>query len=160
MLKFTFLMIGCFCLLGLQAQKKLLYNPAANGAADIEAAIQQAAAQGKHVLIQAGGNWCRWCLEFDRFCKADSQIVQLRDKNFVVVHLNWSKENENKTIFARYRYPQRFGFPVFVVLDGQGQQIHTQDSEYLEDGKESYLKKKVLSFLINWTPSSLAAPSQ
>jgi thioredoxin-related protein len=157
MYRLLLVLVCCFSLQLLYAQSAKLYNPGANADVEIVNAVAQAAAAGKHVLIQAGGNWCRWCLEFDRFCKADSQITQLITQNFVVVHLNWSRENENKEIFARYRYPQRFGFPVFIVLDGSGKPIHTQDSEYLEDGKNSYQQKKILSFLTNWRPIALDA---
>ena len=74
---------------------------------------------------------------------------------FVWYHLNWSKENENLKIFSQYKYPQRFGFPVFLVLNQQGELIHTQSSEYLEDGKKSYDPVKVKSFLEMWSPAAL-----
>jgi len=143
----------------LSAQEKKLYNPKANAAADIKAAVDKAATENKFVLIQAGGNWCGWCIEFDRFCKTDTQIDSLLNSSFVLYHLNWSKENENKSIFAQYGYPQRFGFPVFIILNAKGERIHTQNSAYLEDGKKSYTKEKVLDFLEMWTPRALYAAS-
>jgi thioredoxin-related protein len=138
------------------AQEKKLYNPAANAAADIEAVVKKAAAENKFVLIQAGGNWCSWCIEFARFSKADPQIDSVINSSFVWYHLNYSKENRNEALFARYGYPQRFGFPVFIILDGTGQRINTQSSEYLEDGKKSYDPKKVLNFLEQWSPKALS----
>jgi thioredoxin-related protein len=137
------------------SQQNKLYNPAANAAADIEAAVKKAAAENKFVLIQAGGNWCGWCLEFARLCKADSQLDSAIKSSFVWYHLNYSKENTNDTLFAKYGYAQRFGFPVFIILDGKGNRIHTQNSEYLEDGKKSYVRKKVLTFLEQWSPTAL-----
>ncbi|MES1224630.1 MAG: thioredoxin family protein, partial [Bacteroidota bacterium] len=89
-----------------------IYDPNANAENDIAGVIKKAKAENKHVLLQAGGNWCSWCIEFNRFVHADGSIDSLLNKCFVVYHLNYSKENENKTIFARYGYPQRFGFPV------------------------------------------------
>ena len=47
--------------------------------------------------------------------------------------------------------PGRFGYPVFVVLDGKGKVLHIQDSSFLEEGK-GYDKAKVLRFFKNWTP--------
>ena len=138
------------------AQKNKLYDPSADASADIAVAIKKAAAENKFVLIQAGGNWCSWCLEFARFSREDASIDSLINTNFVLYHLNFSKENYNKSIFAKYGYPQRFGFPVFLILNGKGERIHTQSSTYLEDGKMSYDKKIVLDFLINWTSNSLA----
>ena len=70
-------------------------------------------------------------------------------------HLNYSKENQNKEVFAKYGFPQRFGFPVFIILDGKGNRIHTQASEYFENGKKSYDAEKVLNFLQQWSPTAL-----
>jgi thioredoxin-related protein len=137
------------------AQKPSVYNPEANAKADIENAIKKAKAENKFVLLQGGGNWCKWCIEFHRFCTADAQIDSLIKKNFVWYHLNYSKENMNKDIFEKYDYPQRFGFPVFIILNEKGERIHTQNSEYLEDGKSSYDKEKVMSFLKAWSPDAL-----
>ncbi|HOZ79469.1 MAG TPA: thioredoxin family protein [Ferruginibacter sp.] len=145
--------------LPLAAQEKKLYNPTANAAADIEMAVKKAAAEKKFVLLQGGGNWCKWCIEFARFAKADTQIDSLINSSFVWYHLNYSKENENLPLFAKYGYPQRFGFPVFIVLNEKGERIHLQDSALLEDGKSSYSKEKVLEFLNGWTPKALD-PSQ
>lgn len=137
------------------AQEKKLYTPQADAAADIAAAVKKAAAENKFVILQGGGNWCSWCIEFARFCKADKQIDSLLSSNFIWYHLNYSKENANKPIFAKYGYPQRFGFPVFIILNGKGERIHTQSSEYLEDGKKSYDKEKVMNFLEMWSPKAL-----
>ena len=58
-------------------------------------------------------------------------------------------------MFAKYGYAQRFGFPTFVILNEKGERIHTQNSEYLEDGKKSYDQRKVQSFLEMWSPRAL-----
>lgn len=137
------------------AQEAKLYNPKANAAKDIAAAVKKAKAENKFVLIQGGGNWCKWCIEFARFAKADTQIDSVINSSFVWYHLNYSTENENKTTFAKLGYPQRFGYPVFIILNERGERLHTQNSEYLEDGKGSYDKRKVQSFLENWSPRVL-----
>lgn len=131
-----------------------LYDPSANAADDIAAVVKKANSENKHVLLQAGGNWCSWCIEFNRFAHADFSIDSLLSKSFIVYHLNYSKENMNKAIFEKYGFPQRFGFPVFIILDANGNRIHTQNSGYLEQGK-SYNKEKVLEFLSQWTPQAL-----
>ncbi len=133
-----------------EAQTKLLYDTAANAEKDIAYAVMVAKSQKKHVLIQAGGNWCVWCLRFEDFIKKDSSIDALIKKNYIVYHLNWSKENENKKTFAKYGFAQRFGFPVFIILNSKGERIHTQNSEYLEEGK-GYSVAKVKAFLEMWT---------
>lgn len=137
------------------AQEKKLYDPAADAEKEVNQAIKRAGQEKKFVLIQGGGNWCKWCIEFARFANADKEISDIIQSNFVWYHLNYSTENKNEAVFARLGYPQRFGFPVFIILDGKGNRIHTQNSEYLEDGKSSYDKNKVKAFLQMWSPVAL-----
>ncbi len=129
-----------------------LYNPKANAKADIAKAVSKARSENKHVLIQAGGNWCGWCIEFNRFVHADKKIDSIIQSSFIVYHLNYSPQNTNYEIFQQYGFPVRFGFPVFLILNGDGKLIHTQNSSYLEMGK-SYDATKVKEFLLSWTPA-------
>jgi thioredoxin-related protein len=131
-----------------------LYHPTANAKADIENALKLAKQTGKHVLLMTGGNWCSWCLRFNKFVTEDAQLDSAIKANYVMYHLNYSKENKNLDILKKYSYPQRFGFPVFIVLDANGNRIHTQNSSYLEEGK-GYSKEKILDFLQSWTPNAL-----
>ena len=131
-----------------------VYKPAENATAAIQKAVAQAAKEKKHVLIQAGGNWCSWCARFYKLSKEDAQIDSLIKSSFVVYHLNYSKENKNLPVLAKYSFPQRFGFPVFLILDGKGKLLHTQNSAYLEEGG-GYSKEKVMEFLSNWTTKAL-----
>ena len=135
-------------------EKPTLYNPSADAKADIAAAVKKAAAENKHVFLQLGGNWCGWCILFNNLATTNDTLKTYIEKNYVVVHVNYSKENLNEEVFASLGYPQRFGFPVFVVLDGKGTRLHTQNSAYLEKGK-GHDPKKVLEFLENWAPASI-----
>ena len=135
-----------------------LYNPSANVKKDIAVALAKAKKEGKHVLIQVGGNWCSWCYRFHNFVEKDTALNRIENENYVVYHLNYSKENKNLDYLKTLGYPQRFGFPVFVVLDANGQRLHTQDSGLLEKEK-SYDKAKVKTFLEAWSPNALDAKS-
>jgi len=131
-----------------------LYNPAANATKDISELLKKAKERNKHLLIQAGGNWCGWCIEFNRFTTQDSQIDSMLKADYLIYHLNYSPENKNTALMAKYGYPQRFGFPVFLILDGNGNRLHTQNSVYLEQGR-TYSKQKVLEFLDQWNKRSV-----
>jgi thioredoxin-related protein len=131
-----------------------LYHPEENAEVQIAAAVKKAKAENKHVFIQVGGNWCIWCARFNDLATTDSAIDSLVKASYVVYHLNYSKENENKKILARYGYPQRFGFPVFLVLDGSGKRLHTQNTSYLEQDK-GYSREAVIGFLKDWSPAAL-----
>ncbi|GAA4802708.1 thioredoxin family protein [Olivibacter ginsenosidimutans] len=135
-------------------EKKPLYNPSANAKQDIAAAVHLAKQEKKHVLLQIGGNWCVWCLRFNELVTTNDTLSRFLKANYEVVHVNYSKENKNEAVLADLGFPQRFGFPVFVVLDADGKRIHTQNSAYLEEGK-GHSPKKVLEFLENWSPKAL-----
>jgi len=131
-----------------------LYNPKADAQADINAAVKQAAALHKNVLLQMGGNWCIWCIRFNDLVTRDPALDKYLRDNYIVVHVNYSPENLNEKVFANLGYPQRFGFPVFVVLDDKGNRLHTQDSSYLEEG-QGHSKTKIMEFFKNWSPAAL-----
>lgn len=137
-----------------QTQKPAIYNPQADAAAELKQAVKQAKAGNKHVLLQIGGNWCSWCIKFHNFTTADAQLDSALTANYVVLKINHSKENRNLPLLQQLEYPQRFGFPVFVVLNGEGKRLHTQNSAYLEEDK-GYSKKKVLEFLNHWSAPAL-----
>lgn len=131
-----------------------LYNPEANAKTDIDNAISGALKNKKHVFIQIGGNWCVWCLRFDKLVKENEELSKIINDNYEVVHLNYSKENKNDEMLAKLAFPQRFGFPVFVILDSSGKRIHTQNSAYLEEGS-GHSPKLISEFLQHWSPKAL-----
>ena len=138
----------------LSQDKVKLYDPALDGMKQIKEAVSKAKSQGKHVLIQYGGNWCSWCIKFDAFCKADTSIMKVINTSFIPVKLNYSPENKNEPANAFLGNPMRFGFPVFIIVDGNGKVLHIQDSALLEEGK-GYNQMKVLGFFRNWTTSAI-----
>lgn len=126
------------------------YHPEANAELDIQKAVKVAKKEHKNVIIQAGGNWCIWCLRFNNYVQQTPELKKLVDDNYVYYHLNWSPENKNEKIFATYGNPgEKFGYPVFIVLDENGKQIHTQDSSVLEEGS-GYSLEKVKEFFSTW----------
>lgn len=126
-----------------------IYNPQANAQADIDAAVAKAKKANKHVFIQVGGNWCGWCILFHDLVKATPELKGYLDTNYETVLVNYSPENKNEAVLKKLGYPGRFGFPVFVILDGNGKLLHIENSAYLEEGK-GHSVKKVMAFLKNW----------
>ncbi len=130
------------------------YHPEANAALDIQNAIAIAKKEHKNVLIQAGGNWCIWCLRFNDYVQKTAELKQIVDNNYIYYHLNWSPENKNEKVFAAYGNPgDKLGYPVFIILDENGKQIHTQDSGVLEEGN-GYSFEKVKEFFNSWKPKT------
>ena len=140
-----------------QAPLPTVYNEQINPLEQIDQAIAQARAEGKFVICQVGGNWCPWCLRFADYITNDSTINSVIEQNFVYIHVNYHPRKATEwsaAMMKRLNNPGRFGFPVFVVLDEQGNVLHIQDSSFLEEGK-SYNQEKVLRFFKNWTPKAV-----
>ncbi|MBB5334171.1 thioredoxin family protein [Chryseobacterium koreense] len=116
--------------------------------------VTQAQKENKNIILQAGGNWCIWCLRFNNFVQTTPELKEIVDQNYIYYHLNYSPENKNPKTFAKYGNPgEKYGYPVFIVLDKNGKQIHTQDSAVLEEGK-GYGLEKVKAFFNEWVPKT------
>ncbi|MCF6366227.1 MAG: thioredoxin family protein [Bacteroidales bacterium] len=132
------------------SQKEKLYDVDANPNEQFDAAIKAAKNEGKHVMVQIGGNWCPWCYKFHDFYKNDADLDSMIKADYVVINVNYNPKNKHQ-LFEQLDFPQRFGFPVIVIADANGKRLHTQNSWYLEDGKGSYDREKFKGFLKNWT---------
>ena len=147
-----------------QTGLKKVYDENINQLEQIDKAVAKAKKEGKFVICQLGGNWCPWCLKFADFITKDAEISKFISDNYVYIHVNYNprmaKSKDASTVkmsealMKRLDNAGRFGYPVLVVLDGNGKVIHIQDSGYLEEG-EGYNKKKVQSFFKNWTPKAV-----
>ena len=155
-----------------QTGLKRVYNEEINPLEQIDQAIAKAKLEGKFVICQVGGNWCPWCLRFADFITKDPAISKIIEENYEYIHVNYNPRNPAggtqvtsgstalsgkeaaAALMKRLNYPDRFGFPVFVVLDENGKVIHIQDSSFLEE-EQSYNKEKVLRFFTNWTPNAV-----
>lgn len=129
-----------------------IYHPEEDAKVKIDELVTKAQAENKNIILQIGGNWCIWCLRFDNFVQTTPELKEIVDENFLYYHLNYSKENENKDLMEKYGNPgQKYGFPVFVILDKDGNQIHTQDSAIFEGkGDAHYDIEKVKNFFNKW----------
>lgn len=142
-----------------QSKVRKVYDETIDPVEQIKDAVKKADRENKFVICQVGGNWCRWCLLFADFISNDSEISSFIRKNFEYIHVNYNprergdkaKSAKTDAMLKSLGSPQRFGFPVFVVLDGDGKVVHIQDSSFLEEGN-GYDKDKVMRFFSNWTP--------
>jgi thiol:disulfide interchange protein len=126
------------------------FDPARDAAEDIRLAVAEAGSSGRRVLLDVGGEWCIWCRRLDTLFTVRSDLREYRDAHFVVVKVNWSKENKNEKVLSRY--PPVAGYPHLFVLDADGTLLRSQNTGDLEKGK-GHDPDKVMQFLKTWAPS-------
>lgn len=131
-----------------------VYDEKIDASKTIEEAITQAQKENKYIFAIAGGNWCKWCLMFDEYIMTNQAVNKTLTDNFILIHVNYSKQNPNLKAMEKLGYPQRFGFPVFIILNQKGERIHTQNSAHLEQG-EGYSEKEVITFLNHWNKKAV-----
>ena len=123
------------------------FDPARDSFKDLEAAKAEAQRSGRRILMDVGGNWCPWCLRLHAFWEAQADVKALRDQGFVLLMVNWSKENKNAAFLAQY--PKVKGFPHLFVLDAEGKVLHSQETDVLEQDR-GYSPERIRAFLKAW----------
>jgi thiol:disulfide interchange protein len=120
------------------------FDPTRDAAKDVAAATAQAKSQGKRVIVDVGGEWCSWCHILDNFIASNADVKSLIDAKYVWVKVNWSPQNKNEALLAKW--PKIKGYPHLVVLDADGRLLQSQNTGELEAPK-SYDKARFIAFL-------------
>ncbi|HUP30064.1 MAG TPA: thioredoxin family protein [Usitatibacter sp.] len=117
--------------------------------ADIDAALKEAAASRKRVLVDFGGNWCPDCKVLDlTFRKPDT--AALLKEGYVLVHVNVGAKGitDNFEIAERYGIPLKKGVPALAVLESDGRVVFSQKNGEFEsmrkldpDAVNAFLRK-------------------
>lgn len=126
-----------------------VYDPGRDAGKDIQQAIAEAGRTNKHVLMEIGGNWCSWCRYFEEFYATHPDLRELRDRNYVMVRVNFSEENKNEAVIGKYG--KVTGYPHIFILDGDGKLLHSEDTSELEQG-QGYSESAMRAFLDKWAP--------
>lgn len=128
------------------------YSSSRDPFVDGKAAIELATKTQRRILIEVGGDWCKWCLILDKFIKSDSEIEQFLHETFVVLKVNVSDENSNEEFLSSF--PKALGYPHMYVTESDGRVVKSQDTaEFLVNLK--YSKQKFMMFLNKWKMKSV-----
>lgn len=128
-----------------------IYPETAKARADIDAALKQAAASRKRVLVDFGGNWCGDCKVLDaNFHKPENQA--LLDSGFVLVHVNVGDKgiSDNFDVAERYGIPLKKGVPALAVLESDGKLLYAQKNGEFENMRKMD-PASVHEFLRQWS---------
>ncbi len=120
-----------------------------DAAADIQAAIVEARKTGKRILLDVGGDWCRYCHQMDQLYQEHPELLHLRDQNFITVAVYYGDDNKNRQALAPYS--KVLGIPHFFVLEKDGTLLFSQHVLELRAGGK-YDPDKMKGFLLKWSP--------
>jgi thioredoxin 1 len=119
--------------------------------ADLAAGLKTAAARHKHVILDFGGNWCGDCKVLDIYFH-DPANKALLDANYILVHVNIGRMDQNEDIAERYQIPLKKGVPALAVLDEHGKLLYSQRTGEFNSMRHMEIGS-VTSFLLQWKPA-------
>lgn len=144
-----FLFMMLLSTLSLFAQTEKLFDPTEDPFEDLKVTVDEATKLNKRIILDVGGDWCVWCHRIDTFMHSTEEIESLLDEHFIILKINFSKENKNEKFLSQY--PAIEGYPHFFVLEKDGSLLHSQNTGELEKDKD-YDKDKFVAFLEKWKP--------
>jgi thiol-disulfide isomerase/thioredoxin len=129
-----------------------IYPAPEQAQADLTAALKDAAAQHRRVIVDFGGNWCTDCHVLDVYMH-DSANQPLIDANFFVVHINVGRIDQNLDIAERYGIPLKNGVPAIAVLSSRGKLLYSQTGGEFKDMRHMD-STALTAFLQRWKPAA------
>ena len=111
---------------------------------DLDAALKQAKAEGKQVLVDfSGSDWCGWCKRLDKEVFDTAAFRAGAKDKYVLVMIDSPQDKSLLSDAAKEKNPglvEKFGiqgFPSVLVLDGDGKTLYR--TGYQRGGPEAYL---------------------
>ena len=139
-----------FTLLPARSAERDIYPAPDQAKAELTAALAAAAVNHKRVIVDFGGNWCTDCHVLDRYFH-DSANAPILQANFILVHINIGRMDENLDIAERYQIPLRKGVPALAVLGEKGELLYSQRTGEFE-AMRGMQSSAVTDFLVRWKP--------
>jgi thioredoxin 1 len=135
-------------------QERDIYPAPEQASADIAAALKTAAAQHRRVILDFGGNWCTDCHVLDSYFH-DAANKPILDANYVLVHINIGRVDQNLGLAARYEVPLTKGVPALAILDMNGKLLYSQKTGEFEAMRHME-SGAVTQFLLRWKSGNAA----
>ena len=131
-----------------------IFDPKEDGEKLIDHALVQARQEDKRIVVLFGANWCPWCRRLHQVLTSDPALTKRLQKKFVLVYIDANTRNDKKRnaeVIEKYGNPLRYGLPVFVVLDTDGTQLTTRESQSLAAATDGATADRIRAFLDEWT---------
>jgi len=111
---------------------------------DYDAALRQAAAENKYVLVDfAGSDWCGWCIKLDKEVFSQPEFTAYAKENLIMVLLDFprSKPQPDEIKAKNNQLAEQYGiqgFPTVLILDPQGKVV--KRTGYQQGGPGLYIE--------------------
>jgi thioredoxin 1 len=147
-----FALLAIASTLSSRAAQPDIYPDPGRAKADLATALQTAAATHRRVILDFGGNWCPDCHVLDLYFH-DAVNKPILEANYLLVHVNIGRRDQNLDIAERYQIPLAKGVPALAVLDTDGKLIYSQKTGEFE-AMRGMQSTAVTGFLDQWKPSA------
>lgn len=136
---------------GAQTPPTRVLYPSSDAATDIRAALAEAKADGKHVLIDFGADWCPDCRVLGNLMESETVAPFLR-ANFHIVHVDVGRRDKNLDVVARHHATADAWIPAVVVLDASENTVAITDDTVRLTRRTS--APDLLALLGQWAPKT------
>ena len=106
--------------------------PAKDAEESLAAALAQAKAENKTVLVSLGAPWCGWCHVWQGFLNDHADSL---DAHYVRLKIDMDRMSKAEAVALKLRGEMSGGIPWFAVLDAEGRPSMTSDGP---DGNIGY----------------------
>ena len=144
--------LTAFAVIPARTAERDIYPDPAQAKTDLSAALAASAAAHKRIILDFGGNWCTDCHVLDLYFH-DPVNKPILDANYILVHVNIGRMDENTDIAERYQIPLRKGVPALAVLGAHGELLYSQKTGEFE-AMRGMQSAAVTDFLRRWKSPS------
>ena len=125
-------------------QKSVAAEQAGIWQSDYDAALKQAAAENKYVLVEfSGSDWCGWCIKLDEEVFSKPEFIEYAKANLICVLLDFPRGKElpkaqkdaNQALLEKFQVQ---GFPTVLIFNPQGRLV--KQTGYRPDGAAKYVE--------------------
>jgi len=131
-----------------RSDEREIYPAPERAKSDLAAALAASVAAHKRVILDFGGNWCTDCHVLDLYLH-DSANKPILEANYLLVHVNIGRMDENLDIADRYQIPLHKGVPALAVLGEHGELLFSQKTGEFE-AMRGMQSPAVTEFLLRW----------
>jgi protein disulfide-isomerase len=111
---------------------------------DYAAALKQAAAENKYVLVDfSGSDWCGWCIKLDEEVFSKPEFIEYAKNNLICVMVDFPRGKElpkaqkdaNQALLEKFKVE---GFPTVLIFNPQGKLV--KQTGYQRGGASGYVE--------------------